>query len=152
MENESVAVPKGLHLLVDIPSTPVLQLVIVDGGSIIFPPDDDPDHSRTFDAHYIFIHDGYFEAGTEDFPYSSKLVITMHGHKWTPPLPIYGNKVLGVRYGTLDMHGITRSHAWSSLETTAFIGDTQITMHEPVDWKVDEEIVLATTDFYRNDE
>ena len=143
--------PKGLSLLVDIDTSPELNLVIVDGGSIIFPPDDDPSHVRSFDAVYIFIHNGYFEAGTEEFPYTSKLVITMHGEKFTPSLPIYGNKVIGVRWGTLDIHGIPRQPTWSSLESTAEIGDTEITLHGAVDWQVDEEIVIAATDYYKLD-
>jgi hypothetical protein len=39
---------------------------------------------------------GYLEIGTEEEPYLSKLVITMHGDETTPYLPIFGNKVLAV--------------------------------------------------------
>ena len=45
------------------------------------------------------------EIGTEEFPYTSKLTITMYGDEYTPALPIYGNKVIAVRNGILDMHG-----------------------------------------------
>lgn len=69
MAGESVSVPQGLHLLVDVDSTPVLQAVIVE-GSLIFPSNDaDTTHLRTFDAHYIMINGGYLEVGTEDEPY-----------------------------------------------------------------------------------
>jgi hypothetical protein len=45
----------------------VLNLVIVEGGSLIFPSvDNNEDHFRTFDAHYIFLNDGaLMEVGTE---------------------------------------------------------------------------------------
>ena len=79
VDGESVIVPKGLDLLVDIDSSPELNMVLVDGGSIIFPPDANPDHLRTFDAKVIMVRNGVFEAGTEQEPYSSKLTITMHG-------------------------------------------------------------------------
>jgi hypothetical protein len=46
----------------------------------------------------------------------------MHGDVSSPYLPIYGNKVLGVRFGQLDMHGPVRSPTWTELETTANIG------------------------------
>jgi hypothetical protein len=36
------------------------------------------------------------EVGTEEFPYTSKLTITMHGNISDPYLPIYGNKVIAV--------------------------------------------------------
>lgn len=66
VDGESVAVPKGLCLLVDIDKSPKLNLVVVDGGSLIFPSDDaNPNHHREFDATYIMINNGTMEVGTE---------------------------------------------------------------------------------------
>ena len=62
---------------------------------------------------------GYLEVGTEDHPYSSKLTITLHSTKHDAYLPLYGNKVIGVRFGTLDMHGVKRSVTWTRLAQTA---------------------------------
>ena len=80
MEGQSVVIPKGLNLLVDIEKTPILNAIDVE-GSLIFAPTDDPTTTRYFDAHYIMVKGGYLEIGTEDFPYTSNLVITMHGNK-----------------------------------------------------------------------
>jgi G8 domain len=80
MEGESVVIPKYLNLLVDIDSSPILNAIDVE-GSLIFLPHDKPDTMRTFDAHYIMVKGGYLEIGTEQFPYTSKLTITMHGTK-----------------------------------------------------------------------
>jgi hypothetical protein len=146
LEGESVYVPSGLNLLVDADSTPVLNAVIVE-GSIIFAPDTDPTHHRTFDAHYIFVNEGKMEVGTEEFPYTSRITITMHSDVSDPYLPIYGNKVIGVRYGTLDMHGPTRTPTWTELETTSEAGSNTITLKEAVDWVAGEEIAIAPTDF-----
>lgn len=121
LEGESVWVPAGLHLLVDVDSTPILDAILVE-GSLIFAPDDDPTHQRTFDASYIMVKGGYMEVGTEDFPYTSKLTITMHGNRESPELPIYGNKVIAVRNGILDMHGVVRNPTWTELYTTANAG------------------------------
>ena len=66
------------------------------------------------------------EVGTEEYPYTSKLTITMHGTEEDPYLPLYGNKVIGVRFGTLEMHGVERKTTWTSLEETAMPGDTEI--------------------------
>ena len=87
------------------------------------------------------------EVGTEEFPYTSKLTITMHSSASDPYLPIYGNKVIGVRYGTLDMHGVKREPTWTVLESTVEAGGTKITLREKVDWKVGEQIGIASTDF-----
>lgn len=85
--------------MVDVDSTPILNLVLVE-GALIFPPHEtDSSHIRTFDATYVLVKGGLFEVGTEDFPYTSKLIITMHGNKQTPEMPDYGNKVIGVRNG-----------------------------------------------------
>jgi hypothetical protein len=58
----------------------------------------------------------------------------MHGAIDDPYLPIYGNKVIGVRYGTLDMHGIERTPTWTFLESTVEAGENVITLAEEVDW------------------
>lgn len=133
MHHESIHVPKGLNLMVDVDSTPELMAVLVE-GSIIFAPDADPNHHRTFDARYMLINGGLMEVGTVEFPYTSKITITMHGSVTDPYLPIYGNKVIGVRKGTLDMHGPVRTPVWTMLETTAEKGSKVITVQEPVDW------------------
>jgi hypothetical protein len=57
VDGESIYVPKGLNLLVDIKTSPILNLVIVE-GEIIFAPEVDPKHKRTFDCHYIFMNKG----------------------------------------------------------------------------------------------
>ena len=105
IDGESVAVPKGLCLLVDIDKSPKLKLITVDGGALIFPPDANPTHHREFDARYIMINNGTMEVGTEKHPYTSKLTITMYGEKYDPAMPIYGKKSIGCRFCTLDMHG-----------------------------------------------
>jgi len=145
-----VYIPKGLSLLVDIDSTPILSAVVVE-GALIIPPSSNPNHLRTFDAHYVMVRAGYFEAGTEQFPYSSKLIITMHSNISSPELPIFGNKVIAMYNGVLDLHGIPRNPTWTSLEKTANIGDSSITLMRDVDWQVNEKIVLAPTGYY-NDE
>lgn len=146
MFNESVYVPAGMNLLVDVDRTPTLNLIMVE-GSIIFPPDKDPNHERFFDAHYIFLTDGYMEAGTEEFPYTSKLTITMHGDVNTPFIPVFGNKCIAVRRSTLDMHGVERKPTWTVLDATAEKGSSVITLAEAVDWQVGEQIAIAATSY-----
>ena len=153
-DGEAVNIPQGLHLLFDIDVGPKLSFVNVE-GSLIFPPDSDPDHQRSFDAHYILVKGGYMEVGTEENRYTSKLTITMHSSKYDPNLPIFGNKVIGVNYGILEMHGIERPITWTDLKETAEIGATSITLNDitgdPLDWQVGEEIVIASTNFSGRD-
>lgn len=125
MDDETVHIPKGMNLLVDIDVSPKLKAVFVMGG-LIFPPHEDPDHHRYFDAHYIFVNEGFMEVGTEEFPYTSKITITMHSKIDDPYLPIYGNKCIGLRYGTLDMHGLPKEPVWTEMEATVEKGATSI--------------------------
>ena len=47
----------------------------------------------------------YKQVGTETEPFMHKGIITLHGHLRALEMPIYGAKSLGVRNGTLDLHG-----------------------------------------------
>jgi hypothetical protein len=93
---------------------------------------------KTFDANIIIVKGGTLEIGTEAFPYTSQLIITMHGEKYSPGVPIFGNKAIGVYGGTVDIHGVPRSPTWTELLTTANINDTTITLKTAVDWKAGE--------------
>lgn len=58
MEGESIHIPTGLNLYMDIDKTPELNLIIVEGELIIGPNETDPTHQRYFDAHYILVSNG----------------------------------------------------------------------------------------------
>jgi hypothetical protein len=49
---------------------------------------------------------GLLRVGTKDKPFEHKAIITLHGHHKSKELPVYGTKVLAVRNGTLDLHGL----------------------------------------------
>ena len=154
-EGEAVQVPKGQHLLFDLDASPKLSFVNVE-GSLIFPSHTDPTHLRTFDAHYIFVKGGRMEVGTAEDRYTSKMQITLWSTKFDPNLPIFGNKVIGVNYGHLDMHGIERKITWTDLDVTAEAGATEITLSQmeagkTLDWAVGEEIVIAPTTYSGRD-
>jgi hypothetical protein len=147
---ESVSVPRGRHLLVDEDPAGALDLVILDGGSMLFPCDpSDPSTNRLFDANYIFINaGGYFEVGTEENPYCSQIDICMHGTKYSPQVPVYGNKGIFVRGGTLSMHGMPRTPTWTTLAQTAYYTNTAIALSDDpaIDWQPGEKILITGTD------
>ena len=146
-EGDSIVIPKGQTLIVDIDESPIINAIIV-YGALVFLPDTDSSHVRTFDARYIFVHEGaVFEVGTEDNRYTSYITITMHGTREDPQIPDYGNKGIFVRRGQLDIHGAVRDYTWAELDVTAPAGSTSITLNTTVDWKADEVIVIAPTDY-----
>ena len=59
-----------------------------------------------------------------------------------------GAKVLGLRDGTVDMHGVNVGQTWVRLGATAAAGATQITLLQPVSWPVGSVIIIATTGDY----
>ena len=63
------------------------------------------------------------EVGTEEFPYTSKVTITMYGNIKSPYIPIFGNKVIAVNKGVLDMHGIQKK-PWTVMNKTAEKGES----------------------------
>ena len=147
VDGDSIVVPAGQTLIVDIDVSPKLQAVIVQ-GQMKFLPDSDMTHLRTFDAEYIYVDvDGKLEIGTETARYTSKLCITMHGTRESPQIPIYGNKGIFVRGGTLDIHGKERDFSWAELGETVEANNDTITLLTEVDWQVNECIVIAPSDF-----
>lgn len=146
-EGESVWIPAGLNVLVDVDSTPILNAVIVEGEIIFESNENNRLHQRHFDCHYIYVHKGSLEAGTKQHPYNSKLTITLHGDRFTPAIPIYGNKVLGVRDGKCNMHGRAKGPIWDFMEETAEAGATWIKMAVKVDWEEGDQIAIASSEF-----
>ena len=69
----------------------------------------------------------------------------MHGNRRDPEIPMIGNKVIGVRYGTLDIHGLTRTPQWTFLVSTADAGSSFLILGEDIDWEIGEEIIIAPT-------
>lgn len=150
LEGESIHIPVGLNLLMDIDETPKLNLILVE-GTLIFAPDADADHQRTLHAHIIFINGGHLIAGTEDEPYTSKLDIVLYGEKYGPTLPTFGNKCIANHGGILDIHG-NEVTSWTELAVSAEIGDTSITLNSAVDWQVGDQIMLVPTDYVYNED
>lgn len=68
------------------------------------------------------------------------LTITMHGAPWSPKLPIFGNKVIGVREGQIQIHGAPRTLPWHELGASVSAGDSSITLNalptgvDTLDW------------------
>ena len=83
--------------------------------------------------------------GTEEEPYENKATITMHGNVRCTEMPVFGCKVIGIREGSLDLHGKHIPITWTHLAETANPGDTVITLKQAVTWQVGEKIVIATT-------
>lgn len=59
--------------------------------------------------------------------------------------PLTGSKVIAV-LGGLDLHGSFYNVSWTRIATTAASGENLIILSESVNWMIDDEIVITTTD------
>ncbi|XP_043232444.1 fibrocystin-L-like [Amphibalanus amphitrite] len=141
-DGQSVSITAGQTILLDT-STPVLRLILIDGGELIFDPDAP---FLELNAEYIVVvGGGRVQIGTEESPHQGQAAITLHGNVRATELPVYGAKVLAVRNGTLELHGRPLDVTWTYLASTAAAGATSITLDRAVGWAVGDEIVIATT-------
>ena len=142
LAGEFIVITEGQTILLDT-DTPILAFLLVKGGKLMF---DKEQPEIELQSKYILLVDGgQLEIGTEEEKYPSKATITMHGNTRCTEMPVFGCKVIGVRNGTLDFHGEYVPVTWTHLAATAAAGDTEITLKQPVTWKVGDHIAVATT-------
>ncbi|XP_013405337.2 fibrocystin-L [Lingula anatina] len=135
-----VVIQQGQSILLDV-STPVLKILLIRGGELIF---DEADIE--LQSEIILITDGgLLQVGTEQEPFQHNAIITLFGHHRSKELPIYGTKNIAVRDGRLELHGQHVPITWTHLAATVPAGATEISLMLPVTWKAGDEIVIATT-------
>ncbi|XP_038131411.1 PKHD1 like 1, tandem duplicate 1 isoform X2 [Cyprinodon tularosa] len=133
-------ISEGQTILLDT-STPVLKMLLIQGGTLVF---DEAD--LELQAENILITDGgRLQIGQEGAPFQHKAIITLHGNLRSPELPVYGAKTLAVREGVLDLHGVPVPVPWTHLAQTATSGAITLTLMKAVTWKPGDEIVIAST-------
>nr|XP_039261251.1 fibrocystin-L-like [Styela clava] len=144
-DGEFVVVQEGQTVLLDT-STNILKMLLIQGGTVIF-EDGRTDETHLQAENILIVGGGKLQIGTEEEPYQSNALITMHGHLRSQELPIYGAKTLGVREGVLDMHGKRIDNTWVLLAQTVESGATQLQLQTPVAWAVGSTVVVASTGF-----
>ncbi|XP_076438592.1 LOW QUALITY PROTEIN: fibrocystin-L-like [Babylonia areolata] len=141
-----VVIPPGHTILLDT-DTPVLAMLLIQ-GDVIFDEMDVELNAETI----LITNGGTLQVGTESKPHPQQYnaTITLHGHRRSKELPIYGAKTLAVREGTLDLHGHPTPVTWTLLSATATSGSRQVHLTTPVNWRPGDHIVLPTTSHPRS--
>ena len=141
-EGDDVMILKEWHMLLDIEIPPLNNLYIYGTLKI------DQIGRCVINASLIFVRGGLI-IGLPDNPYPGEVLISLRGN-WDSPKkylnngPTVGSKAMGV-FGDLSLHGKPRAVYWTRLAATASAGDSVITLQDPVDWIIGEELVITST-------
>jgi hypothetical protein len=144
---DKVTIAAGKDVVLDV-SPPALSGLTID-GKLSFA--DTKDLELT--TEWVMLH-GELEIGTEARPHTRKATITLTNNVKDEDIGGMGaanpadriDRGILLMGGTLNLHG-DRKHTWTKLAQTAAAGSTAIQVLDATEWRVGDEIVLASTDF-----
>ncbi len=139
-DGETVTIPEGTHIILNTDTASIAGLTI--DGTLTF-----CDLDVNLTADWILVR-GELHIGSESAPFTHQATITLTGND--PNNGIMGMSTRGIMVmgGTLELHGTPPVPVWTKINDNVDVGDTFITLSEPTNWSVTNEIVLAPTDFY----
>jgi cell migration-inducing and hyaluronan-binding protein len=136
---DKVVIDAGKSVILDV-TPPALGGVTIN-GKLTFADSAD----LTLTTEWIMIH-GELAIGTEARPHTRKATITLTDTVKEEEMMGMGDRGIMLSGGTLNLHG-DRTNTWTKLAATAAAGATSIQVLNAAQWKVGDEIVLASTDF-----
>jgi len=140
ISGEEVVIPEGSTIILDEHSPELGGLTI--NGVLIFA---DQDINLTSD--WILVH-GTLQIGTEETPYSNNALIILTGDDTEENIMGMGTRGIMVMGGNLEIHGTPPSTLWTKINAHGEVGATSLTLMDEVFWEIDNEIVVAPTDYY----
>ena len=138
-EGDIVNIGAGIDVVLDV-SSPELNGINLD-GRLSFSNDDDVELT----TEWILLRGELF-AGSESDPHTANATITLTNNVRDENINGMGDRGILIVEGTLSLHG-DRENAWTKLSETAEAGATRIEVLDASEWRVGDEIVLASTDF-----
>jgi cell migration-inducing and hyaluronan-binding protein len=136
---EKVEIPSGKDVILDV-SPPALGGLTI-SGKLSFADNADLELS----TEWIMLH-GELQIGTEAKPHTRKATITLTNNVPDEQMMGMGDRGIMLSGGTLNLHG-DRTNTWTKLSKTAEAGSTSIDVLNAAQWKVGDEIILASTDY-----
>jgi hypothetical protein len=136
----AVTIPAGVHIILN-ENTPNLASLEI-SGKLQF-----ADQNVNLTAGYIMIM-GTLEVGTPTMPYNKKAIITLNGADMTQSVMGMGTRGIMVMGGNLELHGTTPAKTVTKLNDHAAFGATSLSLVDAVTWAANDEIVVATSDYY----
>ena len=137
---EAVTISEGMDVVLDV-SPPALRSLNIE-GKLSFSNDLDLELT----TEWITLT-GELQIGTEANPHTSNATITFTDNVPGEDLMAgMGDRGILVSGGILNLHG-DRTHTWTKLSETAEAGSDEIEVLDASEWRVGDQIVLASTDF-----
>ena len=136
----SVTIPAGVHLILDESSPSLASLTI--NGKLEFARQD-----LSLTAGWIMVM-GTLEVGTVTTPFVQKATITLNAADMNGDAMGMGTRGIMVMGGKLELHGVAPTKAVTKLNEHAARDSKSLTLLDAVSWQVNDEIVVATTDYY----
>ncbi|CAH2245862.1 fibrocystin isoform X1 [Pelobates cultripes] len=158
LDGDNVTVEIGRTLILDT-NTSLLNLLHIKGGThkdtkaaqstarhgTVHGSQSRPVHLH---AHYVLVsHGGMLQAGSPTEPLTEKIQITLYGSSSSATLNPYGVKFIAVRNGTLLLHGCVPKLMFTHLAKEAFAQGAELTLEEPVDWHIGDEVIICGVGF-----
>lgn len=137
---DEVIIPIDKYILLD-ESPPALGGLTIE-GALQF---DNQDLELT--SEWIVVN-GTLKIGSENQPHQHKAIITLNDTDTDASQMGMGTRGLMVMGGTLDLHGEVPNTIWTKIDDHASAGSNSIVLIETVDWNIEDEIVIAPTDYY----
>lgn len=135
-----VTVPENTIIRLD-ESPPALAGLNVD-GVLVFDRRD-----LTLTAGWIMIH-GRMEIGTTARPFTQQARLLLNATSTSESIMGMGTRGIMVMDGELELHGTPPAVAWTKLNAHGPAGATSLTLMEPVDWLVGDQIAIGPTDYF----
>ena len=136
----SVIIPAGIHIILD-ENPPVLSNITIN-GTLEFKR-----MNLTLTTNWIMVM-GKLEIGNLVSPFLQKAIINVTGADMNESEMGMGTRGIMVMGGELELHGTPPTLIKTKINNHAAAGSSNLTLLNPVNWNVNDQLVIAPTDFY----
>jgi hypothetical protein len=137
--NSVVVIPAGKTVVLDGATPPLRGLQI--RGTLVA-----GDNDLAITSDYVFVDGGRLQIGSATQPYLRNATITLTGSTAAENTgtPSFGNKVLAVMGGVLELHGRPVARNWTKLDGgDVAAGSRTIRLAEAPGWRAGDQIVVS---------
>lgn len=140
VSGEAVVIPANKHIILDINPPDLANLTI--NGTLEF-----ANQNINLQSGWIMVM-GLLKIGSPIAPFTGKATITLTGSNMSENTMGMGTRGIMVMGGTLELHGNPPTKTWTKINAHAAQGSSNLSLLESVNWIANDEIVIASTDYY----